>query len=256
MPISFNVQSQSLIDDPRLCPKPAVEVLPDWKRSIPAKAERDGQKGRTARTCPAMDDYLHLGFIIPLWTDIRLERVSVDGAGRAESDPEGPYIRWQTAHGAFPLEFHGHEQIEGAEPLEPTCSIKQLVKPICPWLVETPPGWSILVLPLYLQERHNKLPLQPLPGVINTDHWHQIHAPCRWEHVQPVMEIRAGTPFMHIIPFRRNDALQPEFKLISGNARLANLAGVLSDFSGGYRRQQRNFEKLHQKDTPNEDDNS
>lgn len=241
--ISFNVQSRILIDDPRLCPKPASEVLPEWNQQIPAKAEKAGKEGRTARTCPAMYDFLHLGYIIPLWTDIRLERVSVDSRGRVVSDPNGAYIRWQTAHAAFPIEFHGPEQIDGAEPLQPPANIKQVVKPICPWLVETPPGWSILVQPLYLHERHRKLPLQPLPGVINTDHWHQIHAPCRWDNVEPVMQLRAGTPFMHIIPIRRHEALEPEFNLITEDARLANLAGTLSDFSGGYRRQQKIADK-------------
>ena len=86
-----------------------------------------------------------------------------------------------------------------------------------------------------------------MPGVINTDHWHQIHSPCRWipDHVETVMELKAGTPFMHIIPFRRTEALEPEFKLITEQARLANLAGVQSDFAGSYRRQQRNFEKAN-----------
>jgi len=249
MSIIFNVQSQSLIDDPRLCPKPATEVLPEWKRSLGARAEKDGLQGRTARTCPAMDDFVHLGYVIPLWTDMRLERVNVDPQGRPFATPDGQYIRWQTAHGAFPIEFHGAEQIEGAEPLQPPHNIQQAVKPVCPWLVETPPGWSILVLPLYLHEKSRKLPLEPLPGVINTDHWHQIHAPCRWVNVAPVMEMRAGTPFMHIIPFRRDESLKPEFRLITEQARLANLAGVVSDFSGGYRRQQKIADKKRSAET-------
>lgn len=239
MTIVFNVQSQILIDDERLRPKPAHEVLPDWKGELPTKVEADLVQGRTARTCPAMHDYLHLGYVIPLWSDLRLERVSVDAQGRGVRDPNGKYVHWQSAHAAFPVEFHGRDQVAGAEPLQPPFDIQQVVKPICPWLIETPPGWSILVLPLSLHEGSRKVPIEPLPGVINTDHWHQIHAPCRWVDVAPSMTLRAGTPFMHVIPFRRDDALKPEFKLISEQARLANLAGVLSDFSGGYRRQQK-----------------
>jgi len=44
---------------------------------------------------------------------------------------------------------------------------------------------------------------------------------------------------MHLIPFRRDESLKAEFKLISEQARLANLAGVLPEFSGSYRRQQK-----------------
>ncbi|MEL7487980.1 MAG: DUF6065 family protein [Pseudomonadota bacterium] len=239
MSIVFNVQAQILIDDDRLRPKPAHEVLPDWKKTGPAKIEDNLVQGRTVRTCPALHDYLHLGYVIPLWTDVRLERVSVDPQGRGVRDPNGAYVHWQTAHAAFPIEFHGGEQVEGAEPLKPPFNLKQVVKPICPWLVETPPGWSVLVLPLALHETQHKLPLEPLPGVINTDHWHQMHTPCRWMNVEPTMTMRAGAPFMHVIPFRRDESLAAEFKLITEQARLANLAGVLNDFSGGYRRQQK-----------------
>jgi len=246
--ISFNTQSPILIEDKRLCPRLASELLPDWKSTMPAKVQKGWQTGQTARACPAMDDFLHMGYILPLWTDLRLERVKVDPRGRAMQDPDGEHIRWQTAHPDFPIEFHGYEQVEGAAPLEPPCSIKKIVKPLCPWLVQTPPGWSILVLPLFLQEPRRKLPLQPLPGIINTDHWHQVHAPCRWENVETVMTLRAGTPFMHIIPIRRHDVLKPEFNVISDQARLANLVGVLNDFSGGYRRQQRVAEEKAKKE--------
>ncbi len=239
MAITFNVQSQILIDDERLCPKPAHEVLPDWRRELPARLEAEMRQGRSARSCPALQDYLHLGYVIPLWSDLKLERMSMDASGRGYRDPKGKLIHWQSAHAAFPVEFHDAAQVKGAAPLEPPHGIEKVVKPICPWLVETPPGWSVLIMPLILHEDTRKLPIEPLPGVVNTDHWHQIHAPCRWTRVEQTMTLRAGTPFMHLIPFRRDESLQAEFKLITEQARLANLAGVLNDFSGGYRRQQK-----------------
>ena len=245
MPITFNVQSKSLIEDDRLRPRLATEVMPDWKRDIPGQVEKELQKGNTVRTCPAIHDYLHLGYVIPLWTDVVVERVSLGANRQAVRDPKGKMISWRTAHAAFPLEQHGRDQVEGVEMLEPPDGLPLVVKPICPWLVETPPGWSILVLPLSMHEEKNKLPLIPIPGVINTDHWHQIHTPCRWERADPVIQLKAGTPFMHVIPFRRTESLKVEFKVIEEQARLANLAGVLSDFSGGYRRQQKNSEKVH-----------
>jgi len=237
--ISFNVRQSVLVDDARLRPKPAAEVLPDWKTSIPAKAQKELESGQTARACPALHDYLHLGYVLPLWTDIAIQRISLDANGRAREDPDGDQLRWRTPSPAFPLEFHAYEQVEGAEPLEPPCNIQKVVKPLCPWLVEPPPGWSILVLPLILHEERRKLPLQPIPGIINTDHWHQIHTPCRWQNVQTRMMLRAGTPFMHIIPIPRHEALEPEFNVITDQARIDNLVGALTDFGGSYRRQQR-----------------
>jgi len=177
MPITFNVQSQTLIDDERLRPRLAHEILPSWRHELPAKVEVGLTQGRTARTCPALQDYLHLGYIIPLWADFRIERVSVDSQGRPVRDENGKFVHWQSAHPAFPIEFHARDQVRGVQSMEPPFGIEKIIKPICPWLVETPPGWSVLILPLILHEDDRKLPIQPLPGVVNTDHWHQIHAP-------------------------------------------------------------------------------
>lgn len=249
MHIKFNTQSPVLISDDRLKPRPAADLLPDWKRSISSKVYSGDEEGRSARTCPALHDYLHMGYIIPLWTDMRLERVSVSQNGMVTRDPNGAHIRWKTAYGAFPIEFHSQKQVDGAEPLEPPQNIQKVVKPICPWLIETPKCWSILIMPLILHESRNKLPLQPIPGIVNTDHWHQIHTPCKWENLDTVMEMKAGTPFMHIIPFRRNEKLEAKFEVIEDQARLANLVGTLSDFSGGYRRQQKIADKKRSAET-------
>lgn len=237
--IRFNIAYESILNNRHLIPKRASDTLPDWKLHIPAKVKKGDVVGRTARACPAMHDYLHDGFIIPLWTDIALQRVSVDEAGRAVVDPDGEHIRWLTSHQNIPLEFHAYEQVAGAEPLEPPYNIRKVVKPLCPWLVETPPGWSILVLPLYLHEKANKIPLEPIPGIINTDHWHQIHTPCKWKNVQPLMQLKAGTPFMHIIPIPRNEALEAEFQFVSDKKRLKDLVGSLPEKGGDYRRQQK-----------------
>lgn len=239
MPIIFNVQSQILIDDERLRPRPAHEVLPEWRVELPAKVKAGMVDGRTVRACPAIQDFLHLGYVLPLWSDFRIERVSIANNGRVSPDPNGKLIHWQSAHAAFPIEFHGKDQVAGAKPLEPPHGIEKIIKPICPWLIETPPGWSVLILPLTLHEDKRRLPIQPIPGVVNTDFWHQIHAPCQWIRADQKMILKAGTPFMHLIPFKRDHALKAEFKLISEQARLANLAGVLPEFSGSYRRQQK-----------------
>ncbi|MEO0614087.1 MAG: hypothetical protein AAFY83_12320 [Pseudomonadota bacterium] len=239
MTIVFNVQSKILMDDPRLKPKPAGEMLPAWKTSIAGRLEKGLEQGGTVRACPAIHDYLHLGYSIPLWTDVLVERVSVGLNGQPVRDAKGTKLSWRTAHAAFPLEHHGIDQVKGVTPLEPPDGMPLVIKPICPWLIETPPGWSILVLPFSLHEEGETLPLEPIIGVVNTDHWHQVHAPCRWKSDGASVKMKAGTPFMHIIPFRRDDALTAEFKLIEEDARLANLAGVLNDFSGSYRKQQK-----------------
>lgn len=243
MHITFNTPYTSLLEDERLRPRPAAEVLPDWRKEVSAIVRTERETGRSVRTCPALQDYLHLGYVIPLWADIQLTRVSIVN-GRITPDPNGRGIDWKTPNKlAFRLEGHGADQIKGAEPFQPPVEISHLIKPICPWLVETPPGWSILVLPLTLHEKRKKIPLEPIPGVVNTDFWHQINTPCFWTHIEPEMFLKAGTPFMHVIPFCRDHALEAEFKLIEDDMRLQNLAGALNDFSGGYRKLQKSVDK-------------
>jgi hypothetical protein len=245
--IKFNALHRSLMDDERLRPKPVGNVMPEWKREIDVKVVKEIDTGRSARACPALDDYLHLGYVIPLWTDIRLTRITIDQQGRVTPDPNGTRIHWKVAAGAPPLEMHTLDQVKGAEPLEPPFNINDIIKPLCPWFVETPPGWSILILPLVMHEKRKKIPLQPIPGVVNTDHWHQINTPCFWENVEPIMDLKAGTPFMHVIPFRRNESLKPEFGVIDTQLEWDQLKGFLNDFDGGYRRQQKNADKARAK---------
>ena len=61
------------------------------------------------------------------------------------------------------------------------------------------------------------------------------------------MDLKAGTPFMHVIPFRRNESLKPEFGVIDTQLEWDQLKGFLNDFDGGYRRQQKNADKARAK---------
>lgn len=243
MKIEFYAIHRTMIEDDRIKPKPVSKVAPDWKSKLPVHVTKGNDKGKTVRACPGIDDYLHLGYVIPLWADVILTRVRMDGAGRMAPDPNGRKIHCRTAYGAPPFEFHAIEQVKGAEPFEPIVPMDQLVKPQCPWFIKTPPGWSVLVLPMYYHENQRKMPIQPLPGIINTDFWHQINTACKWEYLEPVMEIKAGTPLMHVIPFRRDDALDVEFDVIVDQPKWLELRGFQSDLTGAYRRQQKNFEK-------------
>lgn len=248
MKITFNAIHRSLTEDERLVPRPAARELPDWKADIPVKVAKGEKTGKSVRACPGIDDYLHLGYIIPLWTDVRLTRIRVNQFGQSSADPNGNKIHWKTGYGSPPFEFHPQEQVQGAEPLEPPVGLTDLIKPLCPWFVVTPPGWSVLILPLQFHERKRKVPLQPLPGVINTDHWHQINTACKWVDVEPVMDMKAGTPFMHLIPFRRSKKLEQEIRFVRDQMEWENLKGFQSDFTGSYRRQQKNAEKARPSD--------
>lgn len=243
MKIEFHAIHRALVDDERTKPKPISQVSPAWKSQIPVHVTKGAHSGKTVRACPGIDDFLHLGYILPLWADVVLTRVNVDNMGRMSPNPNGRKIHCRTAYGSPPFEFHAVEQVQGAEPFESSVPMDQLVKPQCPWFIKTPPNWSIMVLPMVYHEKKVKPPIEPMPGIINTDFWHQINTACKWTHIEPVMELKAGTPFMHIIPFRRNEMLEQDIQVIENEPKWVEMRGFQSDLTGAYRRQQRNFEK-------------
>ena len=129
MKIEFYAVHRVLIEDERTRPRRISEVAPDWKSKIPVHVTKGVHSGKTVRACPGIDDFLYLGFMIPLWSDVILTRVTIDSMGRMAPDPNGNKIHCRTGFGAPPFEFHAIEQVEGAEPFEPVVPIDQLPKP-------------------------------------------------------------------------------------------------------------------------------
>jgi hypothetical protein len=72
-----------------------------------------------------------------------------------------------------------------------------------PWHIETPPGYSCLIVqPL----NHFEDRWQILPGVVDTDQFSlQINFPMLWTAKNFKGVIEQGTPIAQVIPFKRED---------------------------------------------------
>ena len=74
------------------------------------------------------------------------------------------------------------------------------VKFVNPWRIYTPPGYSVMFLaPTYQFERRFTV----LPGIVETDNYHSIHFPTVWHTTKDAI-IERGTPFIQVIPFKRD----------------------------------------------------
>ena len=51
-------------------PRPVGQVIPDWFKHLPAFIDRPLTPGAgTAKACRPLHEYLHYGYILPLWAD-------------------------------------------------------------------------------------------------------------------------------------------------------------------------------------------
>ena len=186
--------------------KPAKFFLPQWFKDMSDYIEQDahgqhgekgyfGNKGDTAKKwsagtvkrCPAIVDLITEGFIIPMWADFKVQR-NMD------------YLEWDNkSMPIYGIEFHGREQIKGWD-LKKT-DFPEGVKFINPWRIYTPKGYSVMFLsPTYQFEKRFTV----LPGIVETDSYHHINFPSIWHTTKDAI-IERGTPFIQVIPFKRDD---------------------------------------------------
>lgn len=162
--------------------------IPSWFRKIPRK------KG-SVRSCSGTLDYLQIGVTIPMWTNLKFE-----------PNLNNPY-RWDWAADRMP--FAENYVIEGFRyestgkcPMTEAREIEDGLYPklVNPWCAMTAPGWSTLVLPPLYEPNKN---YQLVPAIVHTDFYHTLNAVLNI-YTDKSFTIQAGTPLMHLIPFKRN----------------------------------------------------
>lgn len=186
--------------------KPAKFFLPQWfkdmKDYIPSDAVHEKGKlnyfgknkdtaikwtSGTVKRCPAIIDLITEGFVIPMWADFLVQR-NMD------------YMEWDNKNSMpYGIEFHSKEQIKGWD-LKKT-DFPEGVKFINPWRIYTPPGYSVMFLPPFYQFEKR---FTVLPGIVETDSYHHINFPSIWHTTKDAI-IERGTPFIQVIPFKRDD---------------------------------------------------
>jgi hypothetical protein len=84
-----------------------------------------------------------------------------------------------------------------------------------PWLIRTPPGYSIALLALPYADEEFTQPWRIVEGIIDTDRYHNFNVLFKWAFEgRYVME--QGTPLCMVVPFKRSDAaMRGEIKEIT-----------------------------------------
>lgn len=172
-------------------PVPSVKKVPDYFKKIKPQVGHDPQDSTVKRCLPFLDA-MSCGFIIPLWCDVY---VFAKNGELTINFPRNFYL--EPALGA-----HNINQIPD-HPLSKRAYGDMALKWSNPWIVETEPGVSCLFTsPLNHLETRFKI----LDGVVDTDNYYNyVNFPFFWTGGEGEFLIPKGTPFVQVIPFRRED---------------------------------------------------
>jgi hypothetical protein len=208
-------------------PKPAKHFIPKWFKDIP------NESFRSVKVCPSFPDYFSQGYIIPMWADVKLKNI-------------GEQWSWQTATDVFNWDVHFNDQlIDHKKPSFSGVEGQFVFKALCPWRIITPPGWSVLQLPLFY---HFNEEWSVMPGVIDTDIHHEINQQVLYHANGKEITIERGDPFVLYIPFKRSNRLDHIVKYQTEENKKTfqkNSLDIFSRFSpsGYYRERQRKRDK-------------
>lgn len=174
-------------------PVPARSMLPQWLRTMPAKAHSPihGREIRTAKQCPPFIDAMAHGLLILLPCDVSVEN------GRFTWDWPIPHPATER-HPRAPLSFHVPEQMLGS----PLASSRAAIKFNSFWTIELEEGWS-----LYATHPVNRddLPFRTVTGLVDCDRFHDagINFPAVWTDPQFSGVLAKGTPVVQCFPVPR-----------------------------------------------------
>ena len=177
---------------------PATQALPQWYKDAdvlmdwltPEQKEHAEKDMLTFKGCPAILDSMVQGYILPLWVDILVEPTN-----------EGPVFQWaEAARGVVQTQAEG--STTEFKPHQDKSSSPLTYKFNSPWVMRTPPEYSMLFIPP-LNNQDSRF--EPISGVICSDEFTTyINIPFMWKAPPDYRGIiKQGTPIAQMIPFKR-----------------------------------------------------
>lgn len=183
-------------------PRPSDRNLPDWYVKMEAyggygrgkdagygkKVFHNGEPNSTIKKCVPVLDAMTAGYTLVTPVDVWVSR---------EEGEEEPTFSSRQAF--FKVSGHANGQAKN-HPIAK--SGRDIPKFMNPWMIETPAGYSVLIVP----PMHNPNGIFTcLPGVVDTDTYtNEINFPFTLDDPSFSGLIPAGTPMVQVIPFKRD----------------------------------------------------
>jgi hypothetical protein len=188
--IKFTKVNPEISDD--YAPIPAKNILPEWYKKTPSYinglskinyGEKVSSNG-TIKKCIPVFDALTAGYILTTPCDIVIRKT-----------PNGTMEYYPTLSNMI----HFHDIIQA--PYHPNMNKLPYPKIENPWAIQTPPGYSCLIMP---PVHSTNTYFTILEGVVDTDKFFvSINFPFVLNDTNFEGVIPAGTPMAQIIPFKR-----------------------------------------------------
>lgn len=190
-------------------PVPANKMLPEWWKKLKLGnlkdtylAYNDNRPSKmNVKSCPAIQDLLSTGFIIPMWSDFAFDTIEIRNGDITETKQHW----YLSVLDAFEepmnkhLTFHAGDQI-GEMPIGTVIDTNQVMKLTLPYRFKLPEGYSIMYTdPFY----HFRDDIKILSGIVEADKWGMITFPFSIERNS--FFIKAGTPLVHAFVYKRED---------------------------------------------------
>ena len=204
--IDFHTYNPTTIKDFK--PILAKDLVPDWWKKSKVAEVVNGVKQQTIRACPAMDDWLKMGWYLCANRDMEVIQ------GISHKDEEG--IGWASVRDLDARNWlkgtssssHPHTQLmDGFAYMDKSENppVKDAFKMRNPWCITTPEGYSTFYLDPFL---HQNKYFSTWQGIIDTDKFNngvdnaQIIFYPKVDHNFTILK---GTPLCQIIPFKREE---------------------------------------------------
>lgn len=169
-------------------PYPSKKKLPKWIRCY----DNFDNSRPTIRRCPGILDYAEMGYIVPLWADLKIDYDS----SLMFLAPKFS-VPWANAL------LHSKEQFRGT-PLEAmSYPYSNVIKIEAPWRIRLSRGYSsLLVNPIY-NDAHPSI--TAIPGCIDHDAFHTANIFVSFNlYGNGTVLIPRGTPLYQVLPFKRS----------------------------------------------------
>jgi len=185
-------------------PQLANKFLPEWYKKQKIYSREHIPQMKDVKNCPAIQEVMTSGIIIPAWSDILIEKINKENKWEWQVTVGMSYAYDESAEWMLdqPIkQFSGMRDNNFKVNL-----IKKLgaLKLVSPYWFRTPPGWGIeFTDPFYHHRRNIKL----FPGRVESDKWHETNFPLEFydnlddeEHGEII--VRAGEPLVMLTPYK------------------------------------------------------
>ena len=195
-------------------PLPTKNYLPDWykntSRFYNTEKENIIDHGKTFKVCMPFADAMLSGYTFELWQDLYVVE-----------DDDFPRISWKD--NSTPV-FSSREYQQSGKMTLPSGYSDIHYALLHPLYIQTPPGYSILVTQPF---NRFDLPFMALTGIVDSDK--EPFFPGNYSMFLKKGfsgEVKAGTPLLQIIPFKR-DSWESEIdnSIIEKGNRASNKSG-------------------------------